>query len=51
VRRILRDLEYSEIRGDQVERRELAPEEVIPILRSAFGIEVPVGTRFSALVP
>jgi len=41
VRRILRNHAYAELRGDQVEGRELAPEELIPTLRDVFGIEVP----------
>jgi len=49
VRRILRNRAYAELRGDQVEGRELTPEEVIPILREVFGIEVPDGTAFRAL--
>ncbi|WLT32610.1 arylamine N-acetyltransferase [Geothrix sp. PMB-07] len=43
VRRYLRNLTYSEARGDAVEGRELAPEEVAPLLREVFGIEVPAG--------
>lgn len=43
VRRTLRNLTYSEARGDAVEGRELAPEEVVPLLRQRFGIEVPAG--------
>ena len=49
VRRILRNRAYAELRGDQVEGRELAPAEVMPTLREAFGIEVPEGARFKAL--
>jgi N-hydroxyarylamine O-acetyltransferase len=49
VRRILRNRAYAELRGDQAEGRELAPEEVIPTLREAFGIEVPDGARFRGL--
>jgi N-hydroxyarylamine O-acetyltransferase len=49
VRRILRNRAYAELRGDAVEGRELAREEVIPILREAFGIEVPDEARFRAL--
>ena len=48
VRRILRNLAYAELRGDQVEGRELELEEVIPTLREVFGIEVPEGARFRA---
>jgi N-hydroxyarylamine O-acetyltransferase len=50
VRRILRNRAYAELRGDEVEGRELASEEVIPMLREVFGIEVPEGARFRALV-
>lgn len=46
VRRILRNRAYAELRGDQAEGREVAPEEVIPTLREIFGIEVPEGARF-----
>lgn len=48
VRRILRNRAYAEIRGEAVEGRELAPEEVIPTLRDVFGIDVPAGARFRA---
>ena len=49
VRRILRNRAYAEIFGDQVEGRELAPAEVIPVLREVFGIEVTEGARFRGL--
>lgn len=48
VRRVLRNRSYAEIRADVVEGRELAEEEVIPILREVFGLEVPEGARFRA---
>jgi N-hydroxyarylamine O-acetyltransferase len=48
VRRILRNRAYAELRGDQAEGRELAPDEVIPTLREVFGLEVPEGARFRA---
>jgi N-hydroxyarylamine O-acetyltransferase len=48
VRRILRNRAYAEIRGDEAEGRELAPEEVVSHLRQTFGIEVPGGARFRA---
>jgi N-hydroxyarylamine O-acetyltransferase len=48
VRRILRNRAYAELRGDQVEGRELAADEVIPMLRGTFGIEVPEGAQFKA---
>jgi N-hydroxyarylamine O-acetyltransferase len=49
VRRILRNRTYAELRGDRAEGRELAPDEVIPVLREVFGLEVPEGARFRAL--
>jgi hypothetical protein len=49
VRRILRNHAYAELRGDDAEGRELAPEELIPMLRDTFGIEVPEGATFRAL--
>ncbi len=49
VRRILRNRAYAEVRGEAVEGRELAPEEVIPVLREIFGLDVPDGARFRAL--
>ena len=48
VRRILRNRAYAELRGDEVEGRELAPDEVIPTLREKFGIEVPGAVPFRA---
>jgi N-hydroxyarylamine O-acetyltransferase len=51
VRRVLRNRAYAEIRGDQVEGRELSLEEILPILRNEFGIEVPEGAQFTALKP
>jgi len=51
VRRILRNFAYAELRGDLVEGRELMPEEVIPLLRKVFGIEVQDGATFRALGP
>ncbi|MCM2249433.1 MAG: arylamine N-acetyltransferase [Geothrix sp.] len=48
VRRILRNRAYAEIRGEQVEGRELAPEELLPLLREVFGLDIPEGTRFRA---
>ena len=49
VRRILRNRAYAELRGDQAEGRGVAPAELVPLLREAFGIEVPEGARFRAL--
>ncbi len=50
VRRLLRNRAYAELRGDQAEGRELAQEELLPLLRKVFGIEVPDGARFRALM-
>jgi N-hydroxyarylamine O-acetyltransferase len=49
VRRILRGRAYAELRGEAVEGRELAAEELIPLLRDTFGIEVPEGAKFRSL--
>ena len=49
VRRILRNRAYAELRGDEVEGRELAPEELLSTLRGTFGIDVPEGATFRAL--
>ncbi|MBK9795338.1 MAG: arylamine N-acetyltransferase [Holophagaceae bacterium] len=49
VRRILRNRAYAEIRGDQVVGRELAPEEVIPLMRESFGLEIPEEATFLAM--
>lgn len=48
VRRILRNRAYAEIRGTEVSGRELAPGEVIPVLREVFGLDVPEGATFRA---
>ena len=49
VRRILRNRAYAELRGDQAEGREVAPDEVVSMLQETFGIDVPTGARFRAL--
>ncbi|HEX9080856.1 MAG TPA: arylamine N-acetyltransferase [Holophagaceae bacterium] len=49
VRRVLRNRAYAEIRGEAVTGRELRAEEVVPLLREVFGLEVPEGARFRAL--
>lgn len=49
VRRILRNRAYAELRGDEAEGRELGIQEVVPLLRTAFGIDLPEGVRFKAL--
>jgi len=48
VRRILRNRAYAELRGTDVSGRELAPEEVIPVLRTVFGLDLPEAPRFRA---
>ncbi len=47
VRRILRNRAYAELRGDQVEGRAVAPEELNTLLRKAFGIEVQAEIAFA----
>jgi N-hydroxyarylamine O-acetyltransferase len=47
-RRVLRNRTYRELRGEAEVSREVAPEELIPLLREAFGIEVPEGASFRA---
>lgn len=49
ARRILRNCAYAEIRGDAIEGRELAPEELVPLLREVFGLDLADGTRFKAI--
>jgi N-hydroxyarylamine O-acetyltransferase len=47
VRRMLRDREYSEHRGETVAHRTLADDdEVLEVLADAFGLRFPRGTRF-----
>ena len=41
VRRLLRNQAFAELRGEEVTGREVPPEEVVPLLREAFGLEVP----------
>jgi N-hydroxyarylamine O-acetyltransferase len=49
VRRVLRDRDYSELRGDEVVRRTLASDdEVLAVLADAFALRLPPGTRFRA---
>lgn len=48
-RHILRNRAYARIQGNHLEGCELAPEEVIPVLREVFGLDVPEGARFRAL--
>jgi N-hydroxyarylamine O-acetyltransferase len=45
----LRNLTFSVVRADGTETRELAPEDLLPLLRERFGLDFPPGTRFRAL--
>ena len=49
TRHILRNLTYSIARGGDVQTREIARAELIPLLRHTFGIDVPDTARFRAL--
>jgi N-hydroxyarylamine O-acetyltransferase len=47
VRRVLRDREYSELRGEAIVRRTLASDdEVLDVLAESFDLSFPSGTRF-----
>ncbi len=50
-RRILRNLLYEVVKRRGETSRELEPDEVIPILRSDFDLDVPDGATFRALPP
>ena len=49
VRHSVRNLTYSVTRGTACEERTLRPEELRPLLRDEFGIEVPVSATFRAV--
>lgn len=49
VRRSLRNLSYLERRGAEESAREIRREELVPLLLSAFGLDLPEGARFRAL--
>jgi N-hydroxyarylamine O-acetyltransferase len=49
TRHILRNLTYSVARGSDVQVREITRQEVVPLLRDTFGLEVPEDARFRAL--
>jgi arylamine N-acetyltransferase len=49
TRHILRNLTYSITRGTDVQVREITRQEVVPLLRDTFGLEVPEDARFRAL--
>ncbi|HTL99307.1 MAG TPA: arylamine N-acetyltransferase [Holophagaceae bacterium] len=48
-RLVLRNLSFTAVRGDSAEERVLEPAEVPRVLREAFGLDIPDGTRFRAL--
>jgi N-hydroxyarylamine O-acetyltransferase len=47
-RRILRGLDYTEVRGGEARHRLLTVEEIPALLREAFDLAVPDGARFRA---
>jgi N-hydroxyarylamine O-acetyltransferase len=49
VRHTLRNLTYTITRGTEVQVREITRQEVAPLLRGTFGIDVPDDTTFRAL--
>jgi N-hydroxyarylamine O-acetyltransferase len=49
VRYTLRNLTYTEDRGDTVDTRTVAREEVVPLLRTVFDLDVPDAVRFRGL--
>jgi N-hydroxyarylamine O-acetyltransferase len=48
-RHVLRNLTYSIARGAEVRTRELTRAELVPLLRSTFGLDVPDDATFRAL--
>ena len=48
-RLVLRNLSFTTVQGDQAEERLLPVSEVPKVLRDAFGLDIPDGTRFKAL--
>jgi N-hydroxyarylamine O-acetyltransferase len=50
ARHVLRNLTYSVRRGSRIEEQAVASSEVPRLLRERFGIEVPDGARFRALL-
>jgi len=49
ARHILRNLTYTVQRGGNMETRDIAREDLVPLLRDVFGIELPPDVRFRAL--
>jgi len=48
---ILRNLSFTTVKGGEAEERILEPADVPRVLREAFGIDIPDGTRFRAFEP
>ncbi len=48
-RLVLRNLSFTTVTGTEAEERILDPNEVPKVLREAFGLDIPDGTRFRAL--
>ncbi len=48
-RLVLRNLSFTTVTGTEAEEHLLAPGEVPTVLREAFGLDIPDGTRFRAL--
>jgi arylamine N-acetyltransferase len=49
TRHILRNRTYSITRGTDVQVREMSRQEIVPLLRDTFGLDVPEDARFLAL--
>jgi N-hydroxyarylamine O-acetyltransferase len=49
ARHILRDLTYSVTIGSEIEIRQISRDEVVPLLRGTFNLDVPRDARFRAL--
>jgi N-hydroxyarylamine O-acetyltransferase len=49
ARHILRGLTYTIARGEHTETREVARDELVPLLREVFGIDLPDDARFRAI--
>jgi N-hydroxyarylamine O-acetyltransferase len=46
TRHVLRNLTYTVMRGAETETRQIARDELVPMLRSVFGIDVPADAAF-----
>lgn len=49
TRHFLRNLTYTTVRGSEVSTREISRAELVPLLREAFGLDVPDAAKFRAL--